>query len=102
MNQLYKDLCTIKALIVAGWGQAKNRDKTHLCPIDALCRIVDDSRQLAVSRALYDELVATVGDDTVGLGMVEWNDAPDRTKAEVVALIQRAADRAVREEPLDA
>jgi hypothetical protein len=95
MNQLYTDLCKVKALLVAGWGQDVGRDDTRLCPIDALGLIMGDQNRLDVSKALYDELERTVGNDLIGL--VDWNDDPSRTKAEVIDLVQRAADRASAE-----
>lgn len=95
MNPLYLNLCKVKALILAGWGQGRGRDETHLCPLDALfcmaqtCQLKDVE---ALRNALYDELQRTTGEPYQGF--VDWNDHPSRTKQEVLDLIQRAADRA--------
>lgn len=93
MNQLFTDLCAVKALILAGWGQGRGRDKTHLCPIDAMSRVASNRgpRADALNQALYDELERTTGKL---VGFVHWNDAPERTQADVIDLIQRAANRA--------
>jgi hypothetical protein len=94
MNQLFTDLCAVKALIVAGWGQGECRDRTHLCPVDAIWQIAGRSgpRTDALQNAMYAELARTTGD--LRIGFVDWNDAPERTKADVIDLIQRAANRA--------
>jgi hypothetical protein len=98
MNQLYLDLCKVKALLVAGWGQGNGRDETHLCPVDAIWQLYREvpgptkARATAVQNALYEELHRTVAPRQ--MGFVDWNDHPSRTKAEVIDLVQRAADRA--------
>lgn len=87
MNQLYKNLCRVKALLVDGWGQ----DGHGLCLHDAahVAFKHEGPERKAVYDALYDE-VKLMGASFI----VEWNDAPGRTKAEVVDLVQRAANRA--------
>lgn len=91
MNQLYLDLCKVKALLVAGWGQGSGRDETHLCPLDAVWNCIDSPRRSKVISALYCELARTTGRNKL---ISAWNDDPARTKAEVIDLVQRAANRA--------
>lgn len=93
MNQLYLDLCKVKALLVAGWGQGEElHEPGRICLFQACERVNQNSKPLKT--AIYDELEGRFGWTH---GMVEWNDDPARTKAEVIDLVQRVANRASAE-----
>jgi hypothetical protein len=54
--------------------------------------VVGQGLTLSKTRCMPSELKRTTGD--LRIGFVDWNDAPERTKADVIDLIQRAANRA--------
>jgi hypothetical protein len=88
MNQLYLDLCKVKALLVAGWGQGEAiQEPGKTCLFRACERVNPNNKPLKT--AIYDELARLGWLD----GMVDWNDHAARTKAEVIGLVQRAANR---------
>lgn len=93
MNQLYLDLCKVKALLVAGWAQGEAlREPGKTCLFRACERVNQNGKLL--KNAIYEELESQFGWTD---GMVDWNDHPNRTKAEVIDLVQRAANRASAE-----
>jgi hypothetical protein len=91
MNQLFLDLCKVKALLIEGWAQGETaREPGRTCLFSAVGVPSLGRPSGPLHNAIYDEL------NSIGWfsGMVEFNDAPGRTKQEVIDLVQRAANRA--------
>lgn len=81
-----------------GWCQRKYRgaDGEH-CVTDALMRAAGTKPGDTGSGAqldLYSDACLAVYPFTGGWGLPSWNDTPGRTKAEVVAALRAAAERA--------
>jgi hypothetical protein len=91
MNQLFLDLCKVKALLIEGWAQGETiREPGRTC----LFRAAEAVRPWASSRPLHDAIYDELNSIGWHNGMVEFNDTPGRTKQEVIDLVQRAANRA--------
>jgi hypothetical protein len=120
MNQLYLDLCKVKALLVAADGIAKGEywdfEHGYGCTtgfVGLACspepsRLLKQQysfdhacgtpRGLACIAALAEEAGISSNHTLQAFSrLIAWNDAPERTKAEVIDLVQRAADRASAE-----
>jgi hypothetical protein len=88
-------LTEARKLIAQGWTQGKNKRVVNgvecYCLSAAIRQASPDykPRELAFSALFY-----ALGDDDLYLSsssnLTEWNDAPDRTQEDVLALIDRA------------
>lgn len=110
MNQLYLDLCKVKALLVAG----EYARGAYQLRRDGACRCITghivtacgyDAFQFNTNVFYNDQrvkdcvsaLVAEAGLEPESYevnALFDWNDHPARTKQEVIDLVQRAANRA--------
>ena len=81
------------------WAKGEDLGAARLCAATAVCRATAALDEVpAPSRAL-DALKKALGDDSI----VEWNDDPDTTLADVLALYDRAIEavrRTAREDVL--
>jgi hypothetical protein len=104
MNQLFLDLCKVKALLIDGWAQGKTvfepgrtclyRAVTSVEPYQQLPRPPVRHRPARMRSPLYNAIYDELNSIGWFNGMIEFNDAPGRTKQEVIDLVQRAANRA--------
>jgi hypothetical protein len=93
IEQTARDLEAALALIPEGkWGKGlpMSRSPHCLCTLEAIELVVDEdfNRYIAAREALFP----IIGESAV----IDWNDAPERTHAEVVEAFQKAiaAERA--------
>lgn len=85
-----------------GWttGDHNNSDATCFCIVGGLRRAADQCEvrglldRVDVLTACRKALAATIGLHGYKSTLVDWNDAPERTQAEVVAALRAAAEKA--------
>jgi hypothetical protein len=110
MNQLFTDLCAVKALVIEGgiaqgiYAQAGTNCRCHIvkaCGYDPECfntttAFEEDARVIAVCEALAQAVppIDRGYAPTAVEQLFHWNDKHYRTKADVIDLVQRAANRA--------
>ena len=88
-------LAEARKLIAQGWTQGKNKRVVN--GVECYC-LAGGIRQAAPDYKLrvltFADLFCALGDDDLYLSsssnLTEWNDAPDRTQEDVLALIDRA------------
>jgi hypothetical protein len=103
MSDVAEKLRAARALIERGWTQgAPARTKGGVpvwggessavcwCVVSAMCRATPDGQTALLSVPLRK----TIGLSDNGGGLTEWNDAPERTQAEVLAAFDRAIELA--------
>jgi hypothetical protein len=87
MTQLKNDLMAARALVERGWCQGISHDNTG--SVDKYCVLgaIDQASSGDSSEAKF-ALRKVVG----GIYLADWNDAPERTKADVLAAFDRAIE----------
>lgn len=93
MNEVVTALKEARGLVSAGWTQRAFCNEQGVCTVGAVNR----SRTALDRRSEFkDELFALLG-KAAGIDkdyLIIWNDAPDRTQAEVLALFDKAIELA--------
>lgn len=99
MTQLADDLAKARELVAAGWCQgntainatgapvnASSPEVARVCAMGAMDRAGDWANDPKRTSAMAEALYGVLNNDSI----VDWNDAPERTQAEVLAAFDKA------------
>jgi hypothetical protein len=78
-----------KGLVAKGWCQGHAREGDKFCAIGALCTAAWETGDWSVMKRARAALGSIIPPDYHS-SLMQWNDTPGRTQAEVVALFDEA------------
>lgn len=90
-----------RALIEKGWCQTTYSDGDGFCPVGAINQVIHGNAENDETTAAWANAVlaleGAIGRDAY-IGLPNWNDAPERTQAEVIEAFRKAAELARAEQ----